>query len=177
VFDLIDENTIPVIVAAALIIILVVLVLFLRRRAAKKKSRVPKSATQAPPEPQVDLLQLERDLPLAEPQDFGLSLVLSKDQVFQLELPATIGRSEENHIVIEDESVSAHHARIYYDERLGAVCIEDLDSLNGVFIDGRPTVKNILNDGDQLTFGSFSLTFRDTGYLPPPKTSGDITHG
>jgi pSer/pThr/pTyr-binding forkhead associated (FHA) protein len=93
--------------------------------------------------------------------------VLDDDQFFHLDLPTTIGRSRENSIVITDESVSIQHARIYFDGRLGAVCIQDLDSTNGIFIDGKPTRENVLEDGARLTIGSVSLTFRDTGYLPP----------
>ena len=99
--------------------------------------------------------------------DFGLQLVLDDDQVFHLELPTTIGRSRDNSIVISDDSVSTRHARIYFDERIAAVCIEDLNSTNGIFVDGRPTRVNVLEDGARLTIGSVSLTFRDTGYLPP----------
>jgi len=99
--------------------------------------------------------------------DFGLQLVLDDDQVFHLDLPTTIGRSRDNSIVISDDSVSTQHARIYFDERIAAVCIEDLNSTNGIFVDGRPTRVNVLEDGARLTIGSVSLTFRDTGYLPP----------
>lgn len=106
-------------------------------------------------------------IPAGGAGDFGLQLVLDDDQVFHLDLPTTIGRSRENSIVITDESVSIQHARIYFDRRLGAVCIRDLDSTNGIFIDGRPTRENVLEDGARLTIGSVSLTFRDTGYLPP----------
>jgi S-DNA-T family DNA segregation ATPase FtsK/SpoIIIE len=96
-----------------------------------------------------------------------LQLVLDDDQIFQLTLPTSIGRHESNSIVIEDVSVSEKHAKIYYDQRIGAVCIEDLNSLNGIFIDGRPTIKNLLENDARLTLGGVSFTFRDTGYLPP----------
>ena len=105
--------------------------------------------------------------PGSDAADYGLQLVLDDDQVFHLELPTTIGRSRENSIVISDDSVSTRHARIDFDERIAAVCIEDLNSTNGIFVDGRPTRVNVLEDGARLTIGSVSLTFRDTGYLPP----------
>jgi pSer/pThr/pTyr-binding forkhead associated (FHA) protein len=101
------------------------------------------------------------------PPDFGLQLVMDDDQVFHLDLPSTLGRSAENNFEITDDSVSYRHARIFFDRRIGAVCIEDLNSLNGIFVDGRPTTKSVLVDGARLTVGGVSFTFRDTGYLPP----------
>ena len=82
-------------------------------------------------------------------------------------LPVDIGRGERNQIVLADPSVSSAHARVYYDERLKAVCIMDCDSLNGLFIDEQPTRKNLLQDGVKLRLGSATLTFRDTGYIHP----------
>ena len=97
--------------------------------------------------------------------DFGLELILNDDQTFRLSLPATIGRSQENAISLPYDSVSSFHARIYLDERTGDVCIEDLNSLNGIFIDGRPTLKNVLDDGAKIKIGNAILTFRNMGFL------------
>jgi len=94
---------------------------------------------------------------------------LDDDQVFELKLPTTLGRSPENTIEIADDSVSAQHARIFFDHRIETVCIEDTNSLNGIFVDGRPTIKSVLVDGARLTIGGVSLTFRNTGYLPPTR--------
>ena len=107
-----------------------------------------------------------RDLP-AGSGDSGLQFVLDDDRVFQLSLPSSLGRSQENTIEISDPTVSAQHAVVYFDRRVEAVCIEDLNSTNGIFIDGRPTKKSVLNDGARLTIGDVSLTYRDTGSLPP----------
>jgi hypothetical protein len=162
------NNFIPVVITVVLVLLVaVVLAFLLRERASGERPLVDREGTQKPREVKEDSVNKENDLPPAEGQDFGLRLVLDDDRMFYLELPTTIGRSEDNAIVMDDDSVSAHHARIFYDERLGAVCIKDLETVNGIFIDGRPTVMNVLDDGARLTFGSFSLTFRDTGYLPP----------
>lgn len=97
---------------------------------------------------------------------FGLKFIFDSGEarVFT-RLPITIGRAEENDLVINDESVSAHHARVLYDDRVKDVCIQDLDSLNGVFISGQPTYKNILNDGARIGLGEHHLIYRDTGYI------------
>jgi pSer/pThr/pTyr-binding forkhead associated (FHA) protein len=64
-----------------------------------------------------------------------------------------------------DDSVSAAHARIYFDERVGSICIEDQHSLNGIFVNNLPTSKNILRDGDKIKIGNLELTFKDTGFI------------
>jgi hypothetical protein len=179
--ELIISNIVPILIGVVVVILVGVVAAFLLR------SRVLKDA----PQQQVasdprsvgsqtegsgleDARRQKRgpakedpNLPGGGMSEFGLQLVLDDDQVFHLDLPTTIGRSRENSIVISDDSVSIQHARIYFDVRLAAVCIEDLNSTNGIFIDGRPTRVNVLEDGARLSIGSVSLTFRDTGYLPP----------
>lgn len=80
-------------------------------------------------------------------------------------LPISIGRNEQNDIVLGDKSVSAFHARVYYDERVRGVSIMDSDSLNGIFINDQPTRRNMLLDGAKVRLGNVSLVFRDTGYI------------
>lgn len=99
-------------------------------------------------------------------QGFGLlfQLASGESRTFT-SLPISIGRSKQNDIILSDETVSAVHARVYYDELVKDVCILDNDSLNGLFIDDQPTRKNVLHDGVRIRLGSVELTFRDTGYL------------
>lgn len=60
------------------------------------------------------------------------------------------------------DTVSKRHARIYYNATYGNVIIEDLDSLNGIFINGRQAPrKNILKDGWTVGLGSVTLTYHD----------------
>jgi hypothetical protein len=58
----------------------------------------------------------------------GTELALGRD-------PITIGRSSESGLVIRDDYTSTHHARLllWNDEWM----IQDLDSTNGTFLDGR----------------------------------------
>jgi hypothetical protein len=103
----------------------------------------------------------------AESQEFfGLKLALATGKEFTFTtLPVTIGRSEANQIVLKDETVSSSHALIYFDDLAQEVCILDLDSLNGIFVDHAPTRRNILSDGVKISLGAVELTFRDTGYI------------
>ena len=82
-------------------------------------------------------------------------------------LPITIGRDPSNDFPLAEDTVSSRHARVYYDEAAGAVCIEDLDSTNGIAIQNLPTRKNALQDGVIISLGNIILTFRDTGYIHP----------
>lgn len=97
---------------------------------------------------------------------FGLQFHFESGEIRTIDqLPILIGRGENNQLVLNDDTVSPNHARIYFDERVGAVCIEDQDSLNGLFVNNFPTLKNILQDGDKLKAGNIVLTFRDMGYI------------
>ena len=99
-------------------------------------------------------------------QEFGLMFTFENgsSQTFTT-LPIVIGRSEQSALVLQDSSVSAQHAYVYYDNRLQKVCISDLDSTNGLFINDQPTRKNILLDEAAIRLGNVLLTFRDTGYI------------
>ena len=99
---------------------------------------------------------------------FGLQLVDEQEKSIPINtLPAAIGRSELNDIHLEDEAVSINHARVYYDDNIESVCIEDLGSSNGIYIENKPTLKNVLWDGATIKLGTTRLIFRDTGYIPP----------
>lgn len=104
----------------------------------------------------------------APEQAYGLKFILQggESKLFT-SLPISIGRAENNDIVLVDETVSAHHARVYYDDKARDICIIDLDSLNGLFIGGQPTRRNILYDGVKIGLGAAILIFRDTGFIYP----------
>ena len=70
----------------------------------------------------------------------------------------TIGRLEDNHIVVSDRWVSRHHAQI---QRQGIkYVIEDLGSKNGTLVNGvRVEQPARLRDGDRLEVG-VAMTFR-----------------
>lgn len=68
-----------------------------------------------------------------------------------------IGRLPECDIALEDAAVSRRHARITHD---GVdYQVEDLDSTNGVRLNGQQVGRATLRDGDQLDFGGVRFTF------------------
>lgn len=71
----------------------------------------------------------------------------------------TIGRHHRNDLVVEDPSVSGHHARFV---KIHSVYfLEDLGSTNGTFVNGAKIDRQQLKDADLVTFGKHHLIFRD----------------
>ncbi len=69
----------------------------------------------------------------------------------------TVGRAAGNDIVIEDPSLSRVHAR--FSVRGGVPCVEDLGSLNGTLINGKPAEGiQALKSGDRISLGKIDLT-------------------
>jgi len=64
----------------------------------------------------------------------------------------TIGRSNDNDIVIDDNSVSGKHARIA--TFFNASYIEDLHSTNGTHVNGQQVRQRILREGDTINIGT-----------------------
>jgi pSer/pThr/pTyr-binding forkhead associated (FHA) protein len=71
-----------------------------------------------------------------------------------------LGRDSDNHVVLDDERVSLHHALITV--RDGVYWVEDLGSTNGTFVgdDKRVMEGHALVDGDQVRLGGVVLVFR-----------------
>jgi pSer/pThr/pTyr-binding forkhead associated (FHA) protein len=63
----------------------------------------------------------------------------------------SIGRAEDNDLSIHDTFVSAHHARIFTYQ--SASYIEDLESTNGIYLNGKKVLKHTLHSGDIVSLG------------------------
>jgi chromosome segregation ATPase len=79
-----------------------------------------------------------------------------------------IGRAPGCELHIDSSSVSRHHALILAGTR--EAIIEDLNSTNGVILNGRKVTRQVLNDGDILTIGE--IQFRYVGKPPLPALTG-----
>lgn len=74
--------------------------------------------------------------------------------------PVTVGRIEGNDLVLNHPSVSRRHARL---ERRGADWwIVDLNSTNGVKVNGSPATESKIAGGDRILVGSVQLEVRGT---------------
>lgn len=73
----------------------------------------------------------------------------------------TLGRAASNTVVLDDEFVSSHHARLYPDQASGQWIIEDLGSTNGTVVDeqrlGAPV---ILPAGMAVRIGATTFELR-----------------
>ena len=140
------------------------------------KDRITKLFTRKlEPEEEAELAA-SQSTDLQAPAD-EISAAVATDYVFALEfesgdrrvfrrLPVAIGRNAQNDLVLEDVTVSGQHARLYFDARLQLVCIADLNSLNGVFVNGLPTSRNYLLDGARIRLGAVNLIYRQLENSP-----------
>jgi hypothetical protein len=73
----------------------------------------------------------------------------------------TIGRAEDNGLVIRDSRVSRHHARIT--ARRGTLVYTDLQSTNGSRVNGEPIEEIVLGAGDRIELGDHVLVVESLG--------------
>ncbi|MDO8333404.1 MAG: EAL domain-containing protein [Nitrosomonas sp.] len=71
-------------------------------------------------------------------------------------VPFLIGRNMDSELPIDDDTISRHHAEILSCN--GQLCIRDLDSTNGTFLnDNRITQSILIEDGDIVRLGDVEL--------------------
>ncbi len=69
----------------------------------------------------------------------------------------TIGRLPDNDVRIDNPAVSGHHSLII--NILNDSFLEDLNSTNGTYVNGKLIKKHALQHGDQITIGHHTLRF------------------
>ncbi|NOQ63297.1 MAG: FHA domain-containing protein [Methyloprofundus sp.] len=125
---------------AALVCLLLLLLFFLL-----KKRKQPVSSKEAEQEQTIYGYLM---LPSIEgSQRFALDKASSK-----------MGRSQENDVVFNDDTVSGIHAQIKF-ERNGDVVLIDLQSSNGTYVNGEEIMQHKLQLGDEITLGSYQFKF------------------
>jgi hypothetical protein len=83
----------------------------------------------------------------------------------------TIGRRPECEIHIDNLAVSGRHARVI--TIAGSSYLEDLDSTNGTFVNGKKVARHPLSDGDLIVVGKHTLRFAGEG-APKQKGGGSF---
>jgi hypothetical protein len=124
------------IVALYLFLILLAVLLWreLRARGAKATDRAP------------------ADLLVMDPSATGLD----PGERIPLLAQSSIGRARENDVRLDDAVISSQHARLTWNGR-GWV-IEDLNSTNGTFVNGKPVERPIaVKQGDVIELGRVKL--------------------
>jgi pSer/pThr/pTyr-binding forkhead associated (FHA) protein len=84
--------------------------------------------------------------------------------------PVTIGRAPDNDLAVDNLAVSNYHAKIYYEA--GRMVIEDLDSLNGTFVNDLRIERATLHDGDKVHIGKHIIKIDTSGDAPVPWDTG-----
>jgi adenylate cyclase len=84
-----------------------------------------------------------------------------------------VGRGRNNTVVLADDAASRRHAIIQRTE-MGEYFLMDAGSRNGTFIRGsRVSTPVLLNDGDEITIGSYKLVFANPlAAMAPESTNG-----
>ena len=128
------------------------------------------------PQPEPDFEQPEPSPPAAAAHDETSSAVRSigplaparfdvlfKDQhITEFDLPlgrAVVGRTGDNDLQIRSRFISRHHMQISTDNE--KTVVEDLNSTNGMVIDGKRTQYREMIDGDVIQLGEHKLVYRD----------------
>lgn len=88
-----------------------------------------------------------------------------------------VGRSEDCHVQIDDPLISRHHF-VLRNEGQKWVC-EKLTQLGAVILNGSLVTKNVVNNGDEVKCGMYSIIVSDLAMMrgsgPPPDTMVNYT--
>jgi hypothetical protein len=150
------ETSSPLLIGGLALLFFVLLALFWWM------SRKPRSAAPGPAE---TAGEPPATIVIPPPAAISLEFIAESGQrvSFVLDKPAlTIGRAPDNDIVLaapilNADSVSKHHARLRRDQ--DGYIVRDLGSKNGLTVNGRQTIENLLQDGDRLQFGEAEAVF------------------
>jgi len=78
--------------------------------------------------------------------------------------PVTVGRAPDNDLPVDNLAVSNYHAKIYFEA--GRMVVEDLDSLNGTFVNDLRVERATLHDGDNVHIGKHKIKVDTSGDAP-----------
>ena len=67
----------------------------------------------------------------------------------------TAGRDPRSDIVLDEMTVSRHHAEFRLER--GELQVVDIGSLNGTYVNGQPVDSTALTNGDEIQMGKFRL--------------------
>ena len=86
------------------------------------------------------------------------AFLIVNSQVFPLDQEViNIGRSLENHLVIDDPSVSRAHAQLIAIKN--HFMVFDQNSTGGTFVNGKRISRTVLNSGDILSLAAVSMLY------------------
>ena len=105
----------------------------------------------------------------AKPRPLPVAMLLCEQERHLLyEGENTVGRSQDCRVVLTGATVSRRHAIIYVSQR--EISIEDLDSRNGTYVNGRKIASSAIRQHDRIAFGAVQATIvrKISSTLPLP---------
>ncbi len=140
------------IIGGIMILLIIVAALLLRRARQQRRAAQPTEPVRPIPPPALPIASLE----FADASGSIVSLALNKPSL-------TLGRATDNDLVVPDsipnaDTISHHHAQFRRDQ--DDYIVRDLGSHNGLAVNGRHTIYNLLQDGDRIHFGGAEAIFR-----------------
>src|SRR5262249_60436922 len=72
----------------------------------------------------------------------------------------TVGRGPDNTIVVNDPSISTHHAQLLLEG--DTYRLKDLDSTNGTRVNGKPVTETVLRLEDRIRFGAAEARYESS---------------
>ncbi|MBL8151099.1 MAG: PrsW family intramembrane metalloprotease [Blastocatellia bacterium] len=110
---------------------------------------------------QMSLLRLSKNPPASMQPHFVKYTDGQEEVAFVIDKHViSIGKTLDNNFVIEqDGSVSNSHARIYL-HQTGVHVIQDLNSINGTFVNGQRVTEGYLQNGYEVRFGQSRFIYR-----------------
>ena len=126
-------------------------------------------------------LGAKRTVAVSRDENDDVSLLFEFDELMVASLPRLsdvggtlmVGRMPDCDLVVDDPSVSKHHARIDWDDRTHHARLEDMNSSNGTLVNGDELQMPMhVRDGDMITFGDARFCFLMTATLHTRLTTG-----
>ena len=82
----------------------------------------------------------------------------------------TLGRRPYNDIVIDNLAISGEHA--VFEVQGNQVYLEDMDSTNGTYVNGKAAKRLLLQHGDVIDVGKYKIKFDDQSEAPASAPAG-----
>lgn len=121
-------------------------------------SRLDESSQQAPHEVATStMVQPAVVAPAGVPVGPASLQLVSSGRRHSISARMALGRGRSNDIVLDDSSVSREHAEIVIGDD-GAILVRDLDSTNGVFVNGERVRESRIGPGDRIFLGNAQLS-------------------
>ena len=87
---------------------------------------------------------------------------LKAGQIINLTAAVTMGRADDNGLVVRDKFCSQHHAMIFLQQ--GQRLLRDRNSTNGTLHNGQRLIQDVvLKSGDRITVGTVTFEYRAAG--------------